>query len=583
MRPIVRNLIRLALVDAFAFASLAFVAVPQNASAQGELPVPRNQTIFLEDTAQYLVFDSFNPYSVGGNEFANGFEQMGIEYLFLNNHATGKFEPWLAKSYSYNSDFTTLTVPLQENVKWSDGQPFTADDVVFTVQMILSNPKLQGNALFNQYVKSVSASDAHTVVFNLINPAPRFHFNLGADVAGPLFVVPKHIWQGQDPTTFKNNPPVTTAVWKLKSASADLKMFIWQRDDNYWGKAERFPAAQYVIYREAPASSDTDYQDLVNNTIDHAHRIADYPSFQAAQKANSAITIGEFQDPCPRGIWINNQKYPLSLPDVRWALSDLVNRDKIANVIWSPPTTPADHPWSPWANLTTPQFMDQSVLDAHKIIYDPTAAAKLLDGLGFKPGSDGIRVDDKGNKLSWTVITPGTATTAEYQIAADLATEAKAVGIDLTVKSLTQTGAFTQATETAQFDITSHWLCASGWNDPLELYQTFTSDQPIPTATNRIPGGDNWIGLKDPKLDAAVAILKKLSPDDPAAKAAYHDALDAWMTDMPAIPVVQTLYWMPWNQNYWTGWPTNDNMYTIPFTWWATFQKVPFALKPTGK
>jgi len=272
----------------------------------------------------------------------------------------------------------------------------------------------------------------------------------------------------------------------------------------------------------------------------------------------------------------------LSLPDVRWALSDLVNRDKIASVIWSPPTTAADHPWSPWANLTTPQFMDKSVLDAHKIVYDPAAAAKLLDNLKFKPGSDGIRVDDKGNKLSWTVITPGTSTTAEYQIAADFANEAKAVGIDLTVKSLTQTGAFAQATETAQFDITSHWLCGA-WNDPLELYQTYTSDQPIPTATNRIPGGDNWIGLKDPKLDTAVATLKKLSPDDPAAKAAYHDALDAWMTDMPAIPVVQTLYWMPWNQTYWTGWPVDGNYYTLPFTWWSTFGDVPFALKATGK
>jgi len=194
----------------------------------------------------------------------------------VNNYASGKLEPGLAKSYKYNSDFTSVTVNLNENAKWNDGQPFTADDVVFTVQMVMGNPKLGGNALFNQYIKSVAASDAHTVVFTLSAPAPRFHFSvLASAVAGPLFVVPKHVWQGQDPTTFKNNPPVTTAVWKLKSASADLKMFIWQRDDNYWNKATRFPAAQYLIYREAPGSSDTDYQDLINNPIDHAHRIAD--------------------------------------------------------------------------------------------------------------------------------------------------------------------------------------------------------------------------------------------------------------------------------------------------------------------
>ncbi|MHB8629062.1 MAG: ABC transporter substrate-binding protein [Aggregatilineales bacterium] len=582
MRSIVHRLIRLCLIDAFAAATLMFTALPQNVSAQGELPVPRNQTIFLEDTAQYLVFDSYNTLIPNGNEFASGFVQIGNEYLFLNNYATGAFEPWLAKSYEYNSDFTSLTVHLQENAKWNDGQPFTADDVVFTVQMMMSSPKLGNNALWTEFVKNVSATDAHTVKFDLTKPAPRFHYNLAADVGSALTIYPKHIWQGKDPTTFKNNPPVTTSVWKLKSALPDLKMFIWQRDDNYWDKAERFPAAQYVVYRQAPSSADTDYQDLVNNTIDHAHGLADYPSFQKAQKANPAITVGEFQDPCPRGMWINTQRYPLSLPQVRWALSYLVNRDKIASVIWSPPTTAADHPWSDWANLTTPQFMDKSILDAHKITYDPAMAAKILDGLGFKPGPDGIRVDDKGNKLSWTIITPAQVGKGEYQIAQDVADEAKAVGIDLTVKSLNQTDAFGSATETAQFDITSHWLCGA-WKDPLELYQSYTSDQPIPSATNRIPGGDNWIGLKDPKLDTAVATLKKVAPDSAAAKSAYHDALDAWMTDMPAIPVIQTIYFMPWNQTYWTGWPVDGNYYTIPFTWWATFSKVPFALKPTGK
>ena len=93
----------------------------------------------------------------------------------------------------------------------------------------------------------------------------------------------------------------------------------------------------------------------------------------------------------------------------------------------------------------------------------------------------------------------------------------------------------------------------------------------------------NWIGLKDPKLDDAVARLKKLGPDTAEAKAAYKDALEAWMKDMPAIPVIQTIYFMPWNQTYWTGWPVDKNMYTIPFTWWATFSKVPFQLKAVKK
>ena len=104
--------------------------------------------------------------------------------------------------------------------------------------------------------------------------------------------------------------------------------------------------------------------------------------------------------------------------------------------------------------------------------------------------------------------------------------------------------------------------------------------RPIPSVDKRIPGGENYIGLKDSKLDDAVNRMKVAGPDTPEAQAAYKDALTAWMKDMPAIPVIQTIYFMPWNQTYWKGWPTEGNYYTLPFTWWATFSKVPFQLKP---
>src|SRR5262249_11365807 len=161
----------------------------------------------------------------------------------------------------------------------------------------------------NQYIASISASDATTVVMKLKSPAPRFVYTFFGQV-NAWEVWPKHIWEKQDPTTFKNNPPVTTSVWKLKQVLPDLKMFIWERDDNYWDKSERFPEAKYMIYRNSPSSSDADYQDFINNTIDHAHNIQ-WPQIQQAEQADKELIHGSFQDPCPRGMWINNQKYPL--------------------------------------------------------------------------------------------------------------------------------------------------------------------------------------------------------------------------------------------------------------------------------
>jgi peptide/nickel transport system substrate-binding protein len=544
-------------------------------AAQGELPVPREETIFMEDTpGPYTAFDSFNTRIPQGNDFANGFYQIGNEYLFLANFSTGEVEPWLATGYEYNDDYTELTINLRDDVHWNDGEPFTADDVVFTLNTVIANEALGENNM-REFIAEATAPDATTVHLALSKPGPRFINSFFAVVTG--FVIwPKHIWENEDPLTYTNNPPVTTSVWKLNDTLPDLRMFVWERDDNYWGKDIQFPEAKYVVYRNAPSSPDADYQEFVNGTIDHAHNIQWLQILQAEAESPNVI-YSAFQDPCPRGMWINNQRYPLSEPDVRWALSYLVNREKIGTVIWQPPTTPADHPWSDWPLLQP--YLDQGVLDEYKIEFNPDKAVELLDGLGFMPGADGIRVDDQGNPLSWTIITPSQVGNGEYQIAEDVASEAAKIGVQLDVQYLAG-GPFDEAINTGNFDMTSHWLCGA-WLDALELYQNYTSDQPIPRDGERISGG-NWIGFENPEFDDAVARLRVVSPDSPEAQQAYVDALRAWMASMPAIPVVQTIYVLAWNDSHWTGWPLEGDMYTVPFTWWSTFYKVPFNLKSTG-
>ena len=541
------------------------------AAPGGELPVPRDETIYMEDSATFRIFDSYNRFIPNGNDFANGFLQIGTEYLFYANFATGEIQPWLATEYSYNDDFTEMTIKLRDDVKWNDGEPFTADDVVFTVNMVKGNNALSFGSTMQEFVEDVTAPDATTVVFTLTKPAPRFHYTFFAQVAD-FSPVPKHIWDGQDPLTFKNDPPVTTSVWKLSQTLPDLRMFVWERDENYWGKDEQFPAAKYIVYRTAPPK-DADYQDLVNNVIDHAHRL-EWPQVELAMQNNPNVVVGPFQDPCPRGLWINNAKYPLSNSQVRWALSYLVNRDKVANVIWQPPTVPATHPWSEWKLLE--QYLDPDVIAKYPIEYAPDKAAKILDDLGFAPGSDGIRVDDQGNRMSYNIITPAEVGVGEYQIAQDLAEEAAKVGIELTVQAVTGP-VFDESTSTGNFDITSHWLCGA-FIDALNLYQPYQSKNSAPIGERANAG--NWIRLENDKLDAAVAKLEVLSPDSEEAKAAYSEALDAWMEAMPAIPVVQTLYVMPWNTTHWTNWPTEDNMYTVPFTWWALWYPVSFQVQP---
>lgn len=557
---------------------LLVLFVTSVAQAQTDLPVPREETIFLEDSpGPYQIFDSFNPRIANGNEFANGYWQIGQEYLFLANFATGEVEPWLATGFEYNDDYTQLTISLRDDVTWNDGTPFTADDIIYTIETVKANEQLGGSSL-REFVDTVSAPDPHTLQINLTKPAPRFIYEFYGQVTG-FSIWPKHIWENEDPLTFKNNPPVSTSVWKLSQVLPDLRMFIWERDDNYWGaNVKGMPEAKYVIYRNAPASPDVDYQEFVANTIDHAHNLQWF-QVELAAAENPAVTYGAFQDPCPRGVWINNQKYPLSLPEVRHALSYIVNREKIATVIWQPPTTPATHPWSDWALLQ--QYIDPAVLEEYKIEYSPEKAVAILDELGFAPGADGIRVDAEGNPLTFSIATPVEVGGGEYQIAQDIADEAAKIGIQLNVEYMGG-GTYWDNVETGNFDIGSHWLCGA-FLDPLNLYQPYTADRRRPgDGGEELTFYDNWPGVQSPALDDAVARMEVVSPDTPEGKQAYSDALRAWMEQMPVLPIVQTIYVMPWNTTYWEGWPVDENMYTVPFTWWATFYKVPFALTSTG-
>ncbi|MGC8718316.1 MAG: ABC transporter substrate-binding protein, partial [bacterium] len=483
------------------FVCLTFILAPVGAQ---QLPVPRNETLFLEDTATFRIFDSFNYFIPNGVEFAIGFWQLATEYLWYANLATGKIVPWLATKYLYSNEFKRCEITLRRGVTWNDGKPFTADDVVFTVNMIMSHPEFGGEN-WKQEVASVKAKDQYTVVFELKEPNPRFHYRFVNFVCTATPIVPKHIWEGKDPLTFKNNPPVTTGPYKLKQVIPALTMFIWERRDDYWGKKlGYFPGPKYVVYRTSPPP-DADLQDIINNVIDHAHNI-DYTQMEVAMKKNPNIIIAPFLDPCPRGIWFNCASGPTADPRVRWALSYLVNREKIAKTLWLPETTPAKYPWAAYKYME--RFVDKSVLEKYDLTFDPGKAAKLLDEAGYKMGPGGVRVGPDGKPLSLDIITPTLPANYEYQIALDMTREADKIGVKLNVKHL-EGPVFDEYTSTGKFDLTSHWLCGAG-TDPYNLYRDLTSDRIMPIGERAVRG--NWVRLKDKNLDKIVAILAKVNP-----------------------------------------------------------------------
>lgn len=554
-----RNVIRVLVLVVFALVAITSMSVV--AQDGYDLPVPREETLVIEDTATPIsIFDSFNERIPSGNWNPNGYRQIGQEYFFYANFATGEIVPWLATGYEYNDDYTEFTLFLRDGVTWSDGEAFNADDVVYTGTVILENEELSGGS-FRNAVASVSATDDLTVVFTLNGPTPRFHYEMIAIVGG-FTVWPEHIWSDEDPLTFKNNPPVSTAAYQLSQVLEQQRAFIWERNNDYWG-ADVFglPEPKYIVYRNSPESSDVDFELYTSGAVDHAHQL-NWQQMQLAEGMGDQFTYAIDVDPCPRNIYFNTARYPFDITEVRQAINLMVPRDLIANVIWQPPSEAALHPWNNWE--LTAQYLYDDILAEYDWSQDLERAAELLDAAGFTLNEDGIRVDADGNNMAYQIITNRPVGHEQYQIAQALADEAAKLGISITVRSL-NSSAFWDLIDTADFDMGSAWLCGA-FIDPVGLYD--------------LDNGDLYnTHFESEELRAAFEIISTNLPDSAEAEQGYRDALTVLMRDVPTMPVVQTAQLMPWNETYWTGFPTNDNLYVQPFSWWSTFYLAVFELQ----
>jgi peptide/nickel transport system substrate-binding protein len=527
------------------------------------IPTPRAETmVFTQSTNQ--VWDSFNPYIPNGEAYQYGVNQACREGMFYVNFVQGKVIPWLALSYKYNADFTGFTLNLNPAAMWSDGQPYSSDDVVYSVNLLKDNTNYTGADQISAFVDTVTATDPHTVDFKLKAPNPRFHylFTIGI-VNEPVRVVPKHIWEKQDTGTFKNNPPIYTGPYVLDQTIPDQFMQVWKKAPNYWNKANLDPKPNYIVVRQFQPP-DAEVQEFTNGNID----IPTLPflNMQAVKDSYSNWQEFDFADPCPRGIWLN-QDSPSGLfakAEGRWALSYLVDRKTIGDTIWSPPTPPAQYPWASYS--INDRWTNGDIADQYPLDFDLDKAGQLLDSIGATKNGDKRQLN--GKDISLTMITPTNVGDPEYQIGTLVATNAKKVGIDIQVKALPGTP-FNDAYQLGDYDLTSHWLCGVAL-DPNQLYGKFLDRQYKPVGT-RTTQDNNETRTQIPALNDAALKLEQVNPDDPANKALFDTGLEAFMANLPAMPSIQTTYPFAFGTEYWTNWPTADNNYNIAANWWAQF------------
>ena len=121
------------------------------ASAEGEfvlngvtLQFPRSEALIM-DQGNFAMVESFNDWIPNGEDWSAGYVQIANEALWYVNYVTGEVIPWMAESMEYSDDYKTWTLHIKPGITWNDGTPFTVNDIVYTLELLKSEPKLSSN------------------------------------------------------------------------------------------------------------------------------------------------------------------------------------------------------------------------------------------------------------------------------------------------------------------------------------------------------------------------------------------------------------------------------------------------------
>ncbi len=391
----------LILVLALALSACVPAAAPSDTSDEGaamsdDEAMRRKTVIFDISSGRVTDPDLWNPY-VPGNRRDQGFHQLMIEPLFLSNLLTGEIEGWLGEEMTPNETLDVWTLKIRDGVKWSDGEAFNADDVVYSVNLVLENPELSDQGI-RQWVDSVEKVDDLTVVFNLKKPNPRFQMDtFGVKIWGSFVTVPEHIWSDQDPLTFKNYDPekgwpVFTGPYTL--ASANETEFVYDRDDEWWGAESGWkdlPAPEQVIWAwRGPEETRT--AAMVNNELDGLHDIS--PGAYLALKERNPNVIAWTEEPpyahieptCTRTLEFNTTVAPWDDPDMRWAVNYAIDRDQIVEIAYEGATVKSRHyfPISQPLEAMVDKLEAAGLYDKYPIPkHDPELAKEIIESKGY--------------------------------------------------------------------------------------------------------------------------------------------------------------------------------------------------------
>ena len=546
-------------------------------------------------------FDSLNPFIVKGVPAA-GMTFLGQSLIYDSLMEQAYDEPFtmyglIAESVEHAADNSSVTFNINKAAKWADGKPITADDVIWSFNTFMKD----GSPFFKAYygdVKEVVAENANRVKFS-------FSHNENKElplILSQMTVLPKHYWTegGRVFNQTSLTAPLGNGPYKVGKVDAG-RSIQYVRDETYWAKdlpvnkgRFNFDRITYTYYRDTNVALEAFLGGKFDVILENSAKSWE-TSYNSPAVKDGRIVKEEIQNTRPTGMqgFIYNIRKPIFQdPAVRKALSYAFDFEW-SNKQYAYGAYTRTHSFfenSSLASKGLPTGRELEILEKYKgkipetvftTEYKPPKtdgsgnnrenmkeAAALLEAAGYKLGKDGIRVNDKGVRLSFEIV-DNSPLFERWTM--PFIQNLKKIGVAATYR-VVDPAQYTNRLEKFDFDMTTTVIAQSDspGNEQRDFWGSSKAD---------LNGSRNYIGIKDPVVDELIELI--INAPDRAELEARTKALDRIL--LANDYVIPHWYYGAWRIAWWKklNHPAKLSGLTpaISDTWWIDPASIPAPAK----
>jgi peptide/nickel transport system substrate-binding protein len=431
---------------------------------------------------------------------------------------------WLAEKYEIKENGKQYLFTIRDGVKWHDGEPLTADDVKFSFEYAIKHPMVS-STISEKDIEKVEEVGDRQVMVTVKKPSAVMLSNLGTSR-----IIPKHIWEKVDnPKEFLDKEAVIgCGPYVLTDYSKEHGTYRLEAFKDYWGPKQRVKVIEFIPVSEGILAFEQGEVDMTGVTPDVLQRfekdpdckIVKAPAFWGYRMLFNMGETAVFQEKELRQAFC----YAMDKQD----MIDKVQRG--AGVPGCAGILPPDH------------VMYNS--KAKQYDHNPKQAEELLVKLGYDKLENGVRVNSKGEKLSFNLLVGG-----EVRLAEIIKEHLGKVGIEVTVQSVDGKTRDARVQDNKyQLAITGH----GGWgNDADYLRERFSSEKKAGGGIS--PNLMRFKGYSNPELSE---LLEKQfeTIDENERKKQIFKAQELLTEDVPEIPIYYTTGYTVYKPAKYDGW-----------------------------